>query len=73
MVKKHKCNSPNYNKDSKKDYEAKQNEINTMVIEAVKAIKIKKTKDKEKVQQELNAFEGITLLDSDKSVDSGDS
>ena len=44
-----------------------------MVIEAVKAVKLKKTKDKEKVQQELNAFESITLLDTDKSVDTHDS
>ena len=73
MVKKCKCTYSNSNKDSKKDYKPKQNEINAMVIEAVKAIKIKKTKDKEKVQQELNAFEGITLSDSDESEDSGDS
>ena len=73
MVKKHKHSNPNYKKDSKKDYKPKQGNINTMVIEAMKAIKAKKTKEKEKVQAELSAFESISLLDTDKSVDTRDS
>ena len=67
MVKKCKHSSTNYTKDSKKDYKPKQGKVNTMVVEAVKQIKSKETKDRKKVQAELNAFKSISLSDMDES------
>ena len=72
LIKKHKGIPPKKN-NSKNNYKPKQSEVNTMVIEAIKTIKRNKSKDKNKVQEELNAFEGITLSDSDKTVNSNDS
>ena len=67
MVKKHKrSNNTNYIKDSKKDYKPKQSKVNAMVVDAVKAIKSKKSEDRKKVQAELNAFKDITISDTDE-------
>ena len=74
MVKKQKDNGTPSKPHTKVDYKPKQAEVDAMVIEAVKAMKKKKSKDKEKVQEELNAFEGMTLSDSEEdTVDSDDS
>ena len=68
-----KCKQDKYpnNSHTKVDYKPKQQEINTMVIEAIKNIrkvkKARKAKDTEVVQAELNAFESISLSNSDGS------